>query len=162
MEDAKRIRYTLGKSEKLRHRTLVEGLFNGGESLFDYPLRLNYRILTEEELEASFRAGVPDRIGPLQMLITVPKRKRKRAVDRVLLRRRIREAYRLNRLPLLNVVESEKRIRTLGMAFIYLRDSNADYSTIERKMQRLLHKLEKIILEKSSDGKREEDSENGN
>ncbi len=42
----------------------------------------------------------PADVGALQMLVTVPKKKRRRAVDRVLMRRRIREAYRINRRPL--------------------------------------------------------------
>ncbi len=75
------------------------------------------------------------------MLITVPKKKRRRAVDRVLMRRRIREAYRLNRLPLKAAVDADPRIGVLVIAFIYQTDTNLPYYKIERKMQRLLDKL---------------------
>ncbi len=89
----------------------------------------------------TFRDTVPEHIGPVQMLITVPKKKRRHAVDRVLMRRRIREAYRLNRLPLKNYVAMSDKMKTLGLAFIYLHDKNAPYSLIESKMKILLKRL---------------------
>lgn len=136
-----RTRLTLRKGEKLRHRTLVDGLFSDGESVYDFPLRVSYRPLGAEQLEQSFRNGTPDRIDALQMLITVPKKKRRHAVDRVLMRRRIREAYRLNRLPLKEAVEADPRIRTLGLAIVYIHDKNLPYQTIERKLKLILKKI---------------------
>ena len=135
------VRFTMGKSEKLRHRTLVEGLFSKGETLYEYPLRLTWRIMDVEEMESSFRTGLPPRLGRLQMMITVPKKKLRHAVDRVLMRRRIREAYRLNRIPLLHSVLDRDNIY-LELAFIYLHKEESDYFTIEKKMKRLLSKLE--------------------
>ncbi len=134
-------RLTLRKGEKLRHRSLIDPLFREGQSLYEYPLRLTWRVLGKEELEHTFRDHVPDRIGHLQMLVTVPKKKRRHAVDRVLMRRRIREAYRLNRLPLKELVENGEDTYTLGMAFIYLHDANLPYDTIESKMKHLLRRL---------------------
>lgn len=134
-------RLTLRKGEKLRHRSLVEKLFKEGDSAYAYPLRVAFRKLTKEELEENFRDHVPDKIGPLQMLITVPKKKRRHAVDRVLMRRRIREAYRLNRLSLKENVEADGSIHTLGMALIYLADKNLPYQTIEQKIKLLLNKV---------------------
>ena len=48
------------KAERLRHRTLVEGLFQHGKSLYEYPLRLTYRIMSGDELSDSFRKEVPE------------------------------------------------------------------------------------------------------
>ena len=92
---------------------------------------------------------MPDRIDSLQMLITVPKKKRRHAVDRVLMRRRIREAYRLNRLALKEEMDSNPDVRTLGMAIIYLHDKNLPYSTIENKMKLLLNRLAAKLRGKS-------------
>ena len=139
------MRYTLRKDEKLRHKTLVDGVFESGTTLYEYPLRLTWRVISPEELEGSFRNGSPEGIGPLQMLITVPKKKLRHAVDRVRIRRLIREAYRLNRLPLKETSESREDIRTISMAFIYPHTEKMEYAAIEKKMTRLLDKVRKSI-----------------
>lgn len=139
------MRLTLRKAEKLRHKRLVGDLFLHGNSLYDFPLRLSWRLIDEETLRSSFRAELPKSLGPVQMLITVPKKKRRHAVDRVLMRRRIREAYRLHRMPLKEYVVTLPSHGTLSMAFIYLSDTNLPYATIEKKMSRLLTKLEAEI-----------------
>lgn len=72
-------------------------------------------------------------------MITVPKKKIRKAVGRVLMRRRIREAYRLNRQ--LFVPQLEKSGKKIDIAFIYLASDLADYRVIERKMQHLLESL---------------------
>lgn len=134
-------RLTLRKGEKLRHRTLVNGLFAEGASIYDYPLRLVWRKLTPEELDKAFRIEPPPRLDRLQMLITVPKKKRRHAVDRVLMRRRIRESYRLSRIPLLEQLEKHPEIGTLSLAFIYLSADNAPSDRIRLKMEALLSRL---------------------
>ncbi|MDE6578498.1 MAG: ribonuclease P protein component [Muribaculaceae bacterium] len=134
-------RLTLRKGEKLRHRSLVDSLFAKGESIYEFPFRLTFRALSEQDLRESFRDVVPSPISSLQMLITVPKKKRRKAVDRVLMRRRIREAYRLNRLPLKEIVDNNPAVASLDMAFVYIHDKNTPYATIEKKMKVILKKL---------------------
>lgn len=134
-------RLTLRKGEKLRHRSLVEPLFKEGSSLYEFPIRLTWRIVDDTTLVNTFRDHVPEKIDNLQMLITVPKKKRRHAVDRVLMRRRIREAYRLNRKEFFKPDQLNKSIRTLSMAFIYLHDKNLPYTLIEKKMRNLLKRL---------------------
>ena len=135
------VRLTLRKGEKLRHRSLVENLFKEGSSIYEFPIRLTWRAIDGETLRNTFRDHVPQPIDTLQMLITVPKKKRRHAVDRVLMRRRIREAYRLNRKEFLGNIEDGNKTRTLSMAFIYLHDKNLPYAIIERKIRLLLKKL---------------------
>lgn len=139
------MRYTLRKTEKLRHKTLVDGLFAQGKSIYEYPLRLNYRMLNDQELADSFRIKTPDDIGVMQMMITVPKKKLKRAVDRVRMRRLIREAYRLYRHELKEQMEDNKEIRTLSMAFVYLHNDKMEYASIEKKMRKLLSRMGKEL-----------------
>lgn len=138
-------RLTLRKDEKLRHQSLIDPLFKEGKSLYEFPLRLIWRLLTPEELEGSFKDALPEKIGKLQMLITVPKKKRRHAVDRVLMRRRIREAYRLNRKELLGDTVASSNIGTLSMAFIYIHNENLPFDTIQRKMRSLLKKIAKGV-----------------
>lgn len=143
----------MGKAEKLRHKSLVDGLFEEGRTLYEYPLRMTYRVLGSEELKGAFRNGTPPLVGDLQMLVTVPKKKVRHAVDRVRIRRRIREAYRLNRLALRDAARADGNVRVVCMAFIYLHAGDTDYATIEKKMQRLLAKVEKEIAGSAADSK---------
>lgn len=138
-------RLTLRKGEKLRHKALTDSLFSDGNTLYSYPLRVTWRAVSAERLAASFRSGTPEAIGALQMMITVPKKRRRHAVDRVLMRRRIREAYRLNRIPLKRLVLANPDIRTLSMIFIYIGDKNEDSALIHKKMKKLLCKISEEI-----------------
>ena len=140
-----KVHFNFRKDERLHHRSLVEGLFRYGKSFYEFPFRVIWRVLTTEELSKNFRNVIPDGIGALQMMVTVPKKKRKKAVDRVLTRRRIREAYRLNRLTLKDKVEMTPEIGTLSVSIIYIHDKNLPYINIEEKMKILLDKLQNRI-----------------
>ncbi len=131
----------MGKSERLHHRTLVEGLFAEGKSMYEFPLRMVWRWMPAEKLDSSFRNGRPAGIAPVQMMVTIPKKKRRHAVDRVLMRRRIREAYRLNRMPMREALAQLPADGFLQIAVIYLHNENAEYAELEPKMQKLLAKL---------------------
>lgn len=131
----------LRKPCRLHHKSLAEPLFANGQSLYAYPLRLVWRLLSPAELEASFRPGIRVRIGKVQLLISVPKRKQKRAVDRVLMRRRIRDAFR----HLLPEVEGEVRqkpeIATISIAVVYISQKLEPYDLVKRKLHTLLHRM---------------------
>lgn len=138
-------RLTLRKSAKLRHRTLVQELFTKGKSVYSGPLRITFRALSDEELKASFRLDVPDLMGPVQFMITVPKKKRRHAVDRVLMRRRIREAFRLQWHPLRKLVHDDPSIRTLSLAIVYMHTENSDMESISVAIGSALSKIRKKL-----------------
>lgn len=77
--------YTFRKEERLCSRKHLDLLFKNGSSFLLYPFRVSYLFIDQP-------ADVP-----AQVVINVPKKRYKRAVDRNLLKRRIREAYRLNK-----------------------------------------------------------------
>lgn len=133
--------YGLRKEDRLRLRSLVSGLFDGGNSLSAFPLRMVWRKWTADEIGRTFRRGIPEGIGRLQMMITVPKRKRRHAVDRVLMRRRIREAYRLLRPDVEERIMQAPDFATLSVAFIYMSERNHSFSKIHSRMASLLEKL---------------------
>lgn len=144
----------LPKSERLRHRTLVNRLFEKGEGVYAYPLRLVYSVMSDEEIRGLFKTALPSDIDKVQFMITVPKKKQRRAVNRVLVRRRIREAYRLTRLPLKEALMADGS-KYLSMAFIYQSDKIYDYKDLEPKMERLLNKLKDKLFSLSADTQKE-------
>lgn len=135
------------KPERLRYKSLVEPLFEDGKSMFEYPLRMVYRPVSDSQLKEAFRIAVPDDIAPLQVLVSVPKKKRRHAVDRVLMRRRIREAWRLQRHLLRDAVKANPHLSTLSVAIVYAADVNIEYPRIHAKVGKLIGKLIALITE---------------
>ncbi len=138
-------RFTFPKSARLHHRTLVNTLFSKGRSVYVYPLRATWRVLSQEELQASFRDVVPMGIGPVQLMVTIPKKKRRHAVDRVRMRRLVKETFRLRRSELTELIDSNPGWRTLSLAFVYISDKNEEFATINKKMGVLFKKLKEAI-----------------
>lgn len=118
--------HSLPKSEKLCSRTAINRLFAEGSAFIVYPLRVVYRI-------------DDDSTAPPQFFVNIPKRNFKRAVKRVYLRRRIREAYRLHKEILAEPLSC--RHQSMHVAFLYLDKNLNDFHTIERKMVEALHRL---------------------
>src|SRR6478736_3681532 len=79
-------RHKFPSEERLKSKKLIEELFNKGSSIHLYPYRIFFLPGPAETT-----TGMP------QLLISIPKRNFKKAVDRNRIRRQIREIYRLNR-----------------------------------------------------------------
>lgn len=120
--------FKLYKSEKLCSKTAIDRLFADGESTVAYPLRMVSRLY-----DRPYGASA-------QFMITIPKKKIRTAVGRVLLRRRIREAYRLNHARLLDKALSESGLQA-DIAFIYMAPDTSPYVRIEKKLNKLLAAL---------------------
>ena len=113
-------RYTFPKEEHLCRKKLIEQLFSKqGFSFGIYPLRLTW-------LPAPARTSAPP-----QVLISVSKRTFKRAVDRNRLKRLIREAYRLHKHRLLEVVGGHP-VAVLGI--LYTGKEKSELPLIEKKL----------------------------
>lgn len=138
----------LPKSARLHHRSLQERLFAEGEKLHDFPVKLIWHALTAEELEANFRSRVPEGIGPVQVLVSVPKKKRRKAVDRVLMRRRLREVFRHKRPAVVAMLAGVPAVRTLSIGLIYMKEANAKTAELDRKLENLLRKLAAKVKER--------------
>jgi ribonuclease P protein component len=116
------------KGERLCSVRAIGDLFSGGRSISLPPLRIIYRVMPEDQS-----------MEPVRVLISVPKRYFKKAVDRNLIKRRIREAYRQNKLPLINSLQgSGKRI---DISIIWNDASIQSYDITERCVKEMIGKL---------------------
>lgn len=119
--------YTLGKKERLNGRTLIERLFSGGSKSFSaFPLRVVY--MPAESAEEDTTAA--------SVLISVPKKRFKRAVKRNLVKRQVREAYRKNKHLLADA--PAPRNKRLIIAFIWLDNRIHSTAEVEEKVKKLL------------------------
>ncbi len=122
---------TFRREERLRGEALIERLFHreGSRSMAAFPLRMVYMKT------ASDGAGALP-----QVLISVPKRCLKHAVDRNRVKRQVREAYRRNRYRLVESLGGDG-VRGLLIAFIWLDDKLWSTAKVERKVCNLLQRL---------------------
>jgi ribonuclease P protein component len=119
--------FTFQKGERLCSQKIIGELFTTGDSFLAYPLKV---VFLKTELPESF---------PVQAAFTVSKRNFKRAVDRNLLKRRMREAYRLKKAALYN--EINERNLQIAIMFVYIGKDIAEYNTIEKSMISAFKKL---------------------
>ena len=121
-------KFGLYKKEKLCSSRAVEILFSPGGAEFSrlcYPLRAVAR-----------RNALRKSDAPVAFLITVPKKRLRHAVDRVQMRRRIRESYRLNHHDY-PVADSER----IDLGLVYVADKLIPYSAVEKAMKKILSEL---------------------
>lgn len=121
--------FTFKKEERLSSKIKLDKLFAEANSFFVYPFKVLY--LTTP--------GNDENKASVQVVFTVPKRTFKHAVTRNLIRRRAKEAYRLNKQHLTDLA-IEKNIQ-LSIAFIYIDKEIKDFVGIEKGIKKALTKL---------------------
>lgn len=138
-------KYTFNKSEKLKSRKAIEALFRSGSSLSSPPFRLIYKKVdhtTPPSLPLKNRkSGLGS--SPVLMTVAVPKKLIKKAVHRNLLKRRTREAYRLNKSAICNL--TRKKNQQYELLFLYQATEIVDYAVIRSSIQALLFRLSEKI-----------------
>lgn len=116
----------LTKAERLNSKTLIDKLFEpggGSKSFTAYPIRAVYRLTEKAETQAS-------------ILISVPKKHFRHAVDRNHVKRQIREAYRQNK-HLLHTAED----KSLNIAFIWLDNKHHSSDGVRQRITNLLQRI---------------------
>lgn len=122
---------TFRKQERIVSGRLIETLFGkvSSQSLAAYPLRAVYMQTEHQEGHA-----------PVQILISVPKKRFKHAVDRNRVKRQVREAYRRNKQLLSDSVVEGKE---LLIAFIWLSDRHCPSEEVEKRVVSILQRIAK-------------------
>ena len=115
------MQFTFKKNERITGEKRIESLFSNGQSFVAYPMRVIF----------AKTASVAD-LPPVSVLVSVPKKRIKSAVQRNRIKRLIRETYRLNK-HLIATCDCH-----LDVAFVYVKDELSDYATVEKGMLKAL------------------------
>ncbi len=126
--------YTLCKAERLNSKILIGKMFEGGAIPSRFP---SFRYALYICLSSRERL-------PASILISVSKRRFKRAVKRNRVKRQIREVYRKNKSLLVD--ELQRREQRLAVAFIYLSDELVATAELEEKMKTALSRISEKLF----------------
>ena len=132
----KKIRYTLGKEERLKSRKIIEQLFKVGKLFTAYPFRIIWKYQVEPN-------G-----SPLQAGFTVSTKYFKKAVDRNRIRRLMKEGYRVQKYALQTTLENANR--QLVIFFIYVGKEIPEHGLVVEKMAFVINRLQNIVNEDAS------------
>ena len=119
------------KNQKLCNEKAIERLFENGKSLTEKPFRIIYNI--DNNNEDVF----------LKALIVVPKKRVRLASDRNVIKRRLKEAYRLQKSELEKYLKSKNY--QINLAIIYQKHKILDFKLIEEKIKLLLSRLKEEL-----------------
>lgn len=120
--------FTFKQEERLKQAKLINSIFNKeGQTIHCGPVLLVY---LKAELESK---------SPVQVMFSVSKKKFKNAVDRNLIKRRMREAYRLTKHQVYEALLGTTD--QYALALLYLHAEKLDYQQIEEYVNQALEQL---------------------
>ncbi|OYP65204.1 MULTISPECIES: ribonuclease P protein component [unclassified Prevotella] len=126
-------RFTLSKEERICSKKLINELFTGnGRSMTAFPLRVVFmkRTIVDDQPRAA-------------MLVSVPKRYFKHAVDRNRVKRQVREAFRRHKSMITQNLTDDHE--SVAMAFVWLTNEKYPSSEVENRMVRLLTRISECL-----------------
>jgi len=145
---------TLKKHERLKSKILLDSLFAEGKSLFSYPFKLVYRTQPYPPIAIGASHGSTLNLDsetkakhqpwPLLFSVSVPKKKIKTAPKRNLIKRRVRESYRLNKAALQEQLLQDQKV-IVSLMFIYIENEPKEYPVIEKAVIKLIKQLHNEI-----------------
>jgi ribonuclease P protein component len=119
------------REERLKSKKVLGALFKGGNSYVAYPMRVVWAPMDVTD--------VPSAVFPAQIGISVPKRFFKSATDRNLLKRRIREAYRLHKQKFYEKLEVQPQ--PVALMLMYIAKEPLPFAEIEAGMLKMIRKF---------------------
>ena len=120
--------YTFKKEERLCNKKLIEQLYHNGSSFLCYPYKVSWILTTDADNT------------PVKVVFSVPKKRFKNSVDRNQIKRRMREAFRLNKQDTLYtylIAENKSIALSLG----YVAKDIIPFDVVQKKMVKLLGQL---------------------
>jgi ribonuclease P protein component len=122
-------KFSLGAAERLKSRKKIQSLFAAGRVVNFSPFRIIYQINHDDT--------------PLQFGVAAGTRQFKKAVDRNRIKRLIREAYRLQKNELKDLLITKEK--SLALFVIYTGKIIPDYPFVFEKIGKVLQKLSEEI-----------------
>jgi ribonuclease P protein component len=119
------------KKQKLCSETVIKEMFSNGKSFTTSALRLVWKVDNNQDEVA------------VKSIIVVPKKKIRLAVKRNIIRRRMKEGYRLHKIELENMLKNKEL--HLIIAIIYQKENILPYKTMEEEIKLILERLRKEI-----------------
>jgi ribonuclease P protein component len=123
------LRSVFRKNERLKSKKQINKLFTEGDTFFSYPFKVYYLYDGEKEDQGA------------RVLVSVSKKKFKKAVDRNRIKRIVREAFRKNKAVLYDYLQENNKSLWLGL--IYSGETILSYQETERKLILILQRLTK-------------------
>ena len=127
------------KQERIVSQKQIEELFTSGQShsLTAFPLRAVFLNKNENENENEKQNEIA-----VKLLLSVPKRRFKHAVDRNRVKRQLREAFRKNKKLLTEAVPEGQE---LALAFVWMSDKHTSTAIVEKLVESLLRRIADTI-----------------
>ena len=124
--------FTFGKDERVSGKMRIDHLFAAATSFLAYPFRIVFY---------EYECAAPE---PVSVLISIPKKRLKRATARNRMKRLVKEAYRLNK----SLIPSELLLdnHRIDVVFVYVKDELCGYDVVEKSVCKSLREISNKLM----------------